>query len=187
MEPKYLHLTEESNALDYLEKAVSFIKQTTTSDIAWKWVILSLHGALYGFAISACRGTNSDSVIKPTRTKSGTPPRQQLISFDEALKRCCKKSGCVTNPLRLSGQEEKSISFLKQFLRNKFEHYVPCHWSIGLAGFPNMAIDCLHVVRTLATETSMWVHLDPEDRKRITTLTAEADGILLNSPLWLGK
>ena len=59
---KWLRLTEKTNALDYLEKAYDFIRQTETSVLAWKWVILALHSALYGFAICACQGTTPDFV-----------------------------------------------------------------------------------------------------------------------------
>lgn len=60
---KFLRVTEEINALDFLEKAGRFIIETENNSIAWKWVILSLHGALYGFAICACKGTSPERVI----------------------------------------------------------------------------------------------------------------------------
>lgn len=80
---KFLRLPEEENALDYLRKAHDYIFQTGKNVIAWKWVILALHDALYGFAICALKGTNSDRVTY--QTKRG---EVRLISFDEALKRC---------------------------------------------------------------------------------------------------
>lgn len=55
---KWLRLTEKTNALDYLEKACDFIRQTETNVYAWKWIILALHGALYEFAICACQRAN---------------------------------------------------------------------------------------------------------------------------------
>jgi hypothetical protein len=67
---KRLILSEEKNALDYLEKAYSFIVQATTDVLAWKWVIISLHGALYGFAICALKGTNSYRVMKSGKGSS---------------------------------------------------------------------------------------------------------------------
>ena len=60
---KFLRLTEEKNALDFLEQAGRFILETENNSISWKWVVLSLHGALYGFAICACKGTNPERVI----------------------------------------------------------------------------------------------------------------------------
>ena len=64
---KWLRLTEKTNALDYLEKAYDFIRQTETSVLAWKWVILALHGALYGFAICACQRANRYNVAFKTK------------------------------------------------------------------------------------------------------------------------
>jgi len=60
---KWLRFTEEDNALDYLEKASFYISQTEKDKKSWKWVILCLHGALYGFSICAIKGTNPDRVI----------------------------------------------------------------------------------------------------------------------------
>lgn len=58
-EEKFLRINEETNAIDYLVKADSYIKEAEPSDIAWKWVTIALHGALYGFAIAASSGTDS--------------------------------------------------------------------------------------------------------------------------------
>ena len=40
---------EESNAIDYLEKTVVFIKAAKDNPQEWKWVSIAIHGALYGF------------------------------------------------------------------------------------------------------------------------------------------
>jgi hypothetical protein len=68
--PKWIRFTEETNALDYLERAGEFIKQTESNPSAWKWVILALHGALYGFAIAACKHTDYQSVVRGTKRAS---------------------------------------------------------------------------------------------------------------------
>src|SRR4030042_1832502 len=83
IQPKWLRLTEETNALDFLERAAEFIHRTESDRNAWKWVVLALHGALYGFAIAACKGVDSEVVIH--RTKKG---EERLISLDDALKMC---------------------------------------------------------------------------------------------------
>ena len=80
---KYLRISEETNALDFLNEFYRHIKRTETDIYAWKWVILSLHSALYSFAICTLKGTNSDRVT--TTTKSG---KERLIDFNEAMKRC---------------------------------------------------------------------------------------------------
>jgi hypothetical protein len=55
---KYADFTEEANALNYLEKTISFIKNTEGNPLDWKWVMLAIHGALYSFMICA-QGDNS--------------------------------------------------------------------------------------------------------------------------------
>ena len=136
---KWLRLTEETNALDYLEKAAWFIQQTEQDLLVWKWVVLSLHSALYGFAICACKGTSYKNVTK--KTKHG---KDHLINCDEALKRC---------RVVFSESQKDSMRRLNKDLRNNMEHYVPSGWSIEVHGMPVIAIDVLDVIRFLALET----------------------------------
>lgn len=201
MNSKFLRLTEELNALDYFEKAVSFIREAENSDIAWKWVILSLHGALYGFAISACQGASSDSVLEGAKARltkelrrltncsdsvlKGAKAQQKahLIGFNRAIERCETLRG--GKALVLSPEERKSICALKEFLRDEFEHFKPCNRSFRLNGIANVALDCIRVTETLATATSKWGKLDRDQRQRIKKLAAEARTLLLNSTLYL--
>ncbi len=89
---KWLRFTEETNALDYLEKAYFFIQETENNHTAWKWVILSLHGALYGFAICALKGTNPERVTdfkrknKRTHKLSNLPREINEQGFPENIK-----------------------------------------------------------------------------------------------------
>lgn len=139
---KWLKFTEETNALDYLERAGQFISQTEANPSAWKWVVLALHGALYGFAIAACKDTDYQTVVR--RTKKGT---EHLISFDEALTMCADPAwmGTVHRglALQLTDSQKDSIRRLKKTLRNNFEHYVPGGWSIEIHGLPRISIDIL--------------------------------------------
>jgi hypothetical protein len=113
---KYLRLTEESNALDYLERAGQFIKEAATDPKAWKWVILSLHGALYGFAISAGKDSDYQSVIKITKKRY-----ERLITLDEALSMCQDDKWMGTlyggSALILTASQKDSIRRLKESLR----------------------------------------------------------------------
>lgn len=69
IQSKWLRFTAETNVLDFLEQAGIFIQQAESDIKAWKWVILALHGALYEFAICACRSTDYENIIH--RTKKG--------------------------------------------------------------------------------------------------------------------
>src|SRR5207245_1577259 len=121
---RWLRLTDERNALDYLERAGTFIQQTEPNPIAWKWVVLALHGALYGFAVSVCKGSDYETVVR--RTKKGA---EYLISLDDALKMCKDEAWMGTLHgglvLKVSTSQEDSLRQLKKILRNRYEHYVP--------------------------------------------------------------
>lgn len=180
---KYLRLTVETNALDYLEKADFYIKQTERNVIAWKWVILSLHGSLYGFAICACKGTDPDNVTY--EKKNG---EKWLIDFNKALKRCqdpnYMQMTVMSKHLQLSESQEKSINILKNVLRNKLEHYIPISWSIEIHGMPQITIDVLDVIRFLALDTGNYVMLNFSQIKKIKSIIYQSKQILKKSYLY---
>ena len=180
IEGKYLSLSEEVNALDFLEKANDFIKIVDKHPIAWKWIVISLHGALYSFAICACKGTNPDNVT----TKKGN----KLISIQKALERCqnpkTMKMLIHSKHLILTQQQEESIKILVNILRNNFEHYKPKLWSIELHGMPRIAMDVLDVIHFLALETNTYVDLDESQIRQVETLISESKHILEQSLLY---
>lgn len=175
----WLRLCEEINAVDYLEKASIFIKSVSKNCNDWKWVIIGLHGALYGFTIAACRGTDSRSVL----TKKG-----QLINFWKALKKCQDpnhmKMLTHSKHLILTEKQKESIEVLKSEFRNEFEHFKPKGWSIEIHGMPEIAIDVLEVIRFLALETNTYVHLEEDSRKLVEQLIGNSIAILKDSKLY---
>jgi hypothetical protein len=182
--PKWLRFTEETNAVDYLEKAVSYMRESGKSPTAWKWVVLALHGALYGFAICACRGTNSHSVSKPNR-KGG----RHLISFPSALRRC-QDSGhmqmtVTSRCLQLTAEQEEATTKLHEVFRNSFVHYRPVAWSIELHGQPNLAIHVLDIIRFLALDSGNYVHLNRSQVRKVKSLVFQGKRVLKQSPLYL--
>lgn len=181
--PKWLRLTEEINALDYLEKAIWFIQQTERDLLAWKWVVLSLHSALYGFAICACQGTNYENVT--TKTKMG---KDHLISFDKALELCqdTEYMGMLidSQPVVLTESQKDSIQRLKKELRNKMEHYVPSGWSIEVHGMPAIAMDVLDVIKFLAVETRTYIHLNQTQIKKIKSCVFQGKRFLEKTALY---
>ncbi len=179
---KWLRFTEETNALDYLEKAAYFIRETEHDRKAWKWVVLALHGALYGFAICACQGTNYENVL--VRKKG----YEKLISFDKALAMCQDHSWMHmlidSQALVLSESQKDSIRKLKKELRNKMEHYVPSGWSIEIHGMPQIAIDILDVIRFLAIETHTYIHLNQAQTKKVKSYVFQSRRFLRKTRLY---
>lgn len=172
MNAKFLSLTAELNAFDYFERTVSFLRESHNSDVAWKWVAISLHGALYGFAVSASYGTNDWAVLKGKKN--------YLIGFDEAMGRCEKGIEC--RPLALTARELESIDKLKKILRDNFEHFQPGTRLIVLHGITILALDCISVIERLAT--TGWVSVRLRDQQEhLQNLIAEARTLLTTHPL----
>lgn len=180
---KYIRYTEETNALDYLEKACSYMFSIENNPLNWKWAIISLHGSLYGFAISTLQGTNYETVTYTN--KKGV---RKLISFDEAIKGCQNKDRMtwtvMSKPLALTKEQQDSIRRLSQEFRNNFEHYMPMSWSIEIHGFPRIAIDILDTIRFLALDTGNYTHLNISQQKRIKSLIYQAKKSLTKSKLY---
>lgn len=182
IEPSWLRFDEKTNALDYLQKAGESIYKVENNPEEWKWVILGLHGALYGFAVCACKGTRDSSVR--IRTKKGN---EKLISFHEALRRCkdenlmkMKKS---SKNLQLTNEQSAAITLLKVAFRNEFEHFQPKAWSIEIHGFPQMAMNVLDVIRFLAIDTGNYVHLSPSQEKKLKSIIYQSKKFLKQSRL----
>jgi hypothetical protein len=182
MDERYLTFTEETNALDYLERAACFIRAAATDDTAWKWVIIALHGSLYGFAICACKGTDYHTVTYTTKRGD-----RRLISFGAALKACQDpqrmRMTVLSKPLVLSDDQQAAIKKLQESLRNPFEHYIPMSWHIEVHGMPTLAIHCLEVIRVLALETGNYTMLSREQHALVESLVSESVSFLSTMPL----
>jgi hypothetical protein len=184
MRASYLEVTEETNALDYLREAQRHIAEAESRPMAWKWVAICLHGALYGFAICAVKGTNPARVIRAIR--SG---QERLIVFDEALRRAQDPTWMgqytFSRVLELSASQKRSIRLLKDKLRNTFAHYIPLSWSLELHGMPQLTLDVLEVIEFLALKSgNVWPLQGDQQRTRVSTLLSEARRVLVESQLY---
>ena len=175
-EPKWLEFSEEINALDNLEKTYFFVQQTIQDKKAWKWVVLCVYSAMYGFAICALKGTNPDRGI--IKTKKG----DRLINFAEAIDRCqkppCMKMTVISKHLQLNDEQKYSIKKISKEFRNKFVHYIPKSWKIEVSGMPAIIRDCLEVVRFLALDTGNYIHLTKNQQRKVKSLIHQSIKIL---------
>jgi hypothetical protein len=175
---KYVRFSEEANAVDYVEKAYGALRRVARRTDGWKWVVIALHGALYGFAVCALHGSNWQRVT--------AGPKRRLISFDEALKRCGKTEYMTffvhSKTLQLTADQKDSLRFLKQ-IRNQIEHYVPILWSIELHSLALSAVDAIDVIRFLALESGN-VRLDPHQYEQADGCTSKARRLLQESQLY---
>jgi hypothetical protein len=182
MTERYLTFTEETNALDYLEQAARFIREASSDDRAWKWVTIALHGALYGFAICACKGTDYHTVTR--KPKRGD---RQLISFRDALSYCQDpkrmNKTVFSKPLILTAEQKIAIQKLQRSLRNPFEHFIPTSWHVEIHGMPTVAIHCLEVIRSLTIVAASNLSLCGEQFASIERVVAESIAVLRSMPL----
>ncbi|MCH7517955.1 MAG: hypothetical protein IH964_02855 [Candidatus Dadabacteria bacterium] len=187
IKPAYLHLDEKINAIDYLEKAHIFIKQTENDNMAWKWAIISLYTALYGFAVCACAGTSPEIVAKKNK-KGKHKGERQLISLSKALRYCQDPSYMeryvFSKHLILNNEQIESIDWLKDKFRHQFEHFWPKGWSIELHGMPHILIDVLDIIRFLAIDTHN-IRFTQTQRRKIKSSIFQSKKTLKISKLYI--
>jgi hypothetical protein len=172
----WLRVREETNALDYLNQAHYFITLTPHDRLAWKWVIIALHGAVYSFAVCTSKGTDYTNV-----TVGGNG--RKLIGFDDAVARCKQRVYLASKPLATTPAQDKSITKLKQ-LRNKFLHYIPTAWSIEMHGLPQIAVDVLDVIRFMVVDTGATFHFNRSQMKQFKSLIHQSKRILKKNILY---
>jgi hypothetical protein len=165
--------TEGSNSIDYLEKAISFIKTAENNPQDWKWVVLAVHGALYGFMICTLKGSAIDNV--------SVGKKQKLIGFNEALKRCqdpaYKSLGGFTDILQLSEKQHQALGQLSSYFRNKFAHYDGAYWSIPPDLMREIVTHSLDALSAVLGMGCWYPRFEPGDSEKIAALVAE--GIVL--------
>ncbi len=179
---KWLRIDEQTNALNYLEMLNKFVYKVNENRFYWKWVMITLHGAMYGFAVSAIRGTNSDSVV--ISTKNG----ERLISFDEALRRCQDKIwiqyALLNEALILTESQKKSIRKMKNLFRNEFIHFKPKGWSIEIHDFIRITLDCLDVIRYLGIQTYSGYGYNFNKQRKVKSLVFQTRKIITRLDLY---
>ena len=165
----WLRLDEIENAIDNLEM-VDFFLERIENEKKWKWIVISAHMALYGFAICAANNPPYQSVIDYGENKQ----EGRLISLKEALEKL-KKPIHDKSPndyyklLELSSSQEDAIKKLSKEFRNHFEHFRPLHWSIVVSGFPKMILEIIEVIRFIAVDSHR-VNTSIKDENRITNV-----------------
>jgi len=80
-----LRTNELENATDYLEKAV-FHFNNREDNYWFKWLMISLHGALYGFGVCAIMGTNTERVLEmKLGKKKFEEKKKEMIEYYKEL------------------------------------------------------------------------------------------------------
>ena len=174
-EPPLISFDEESNALDYLRKAVSFIEEARDDPTAWKWVSIAMHGALYGFAVCASK---TGRFAESTTGGEG----EKLLSVRSVLERCKDKRHMNftvdAKPLKISKRQDYAINFLKDRLRDPLEHFIPGQQWFKLEGLPETFQEVLSVISFLALDTNTFVLLEEKQQVEVEQLVRKGQELL---------
>lgn len=181
MEKKFIEFTDETNAIDYLAKVPFFLESAKRSRKDWKWVIISLHGALYGFAV--CAAKSGDSSHLSTKSKYG--PRLKALLPIIAL---CKDPNLMRSrggrtELILQSEEEDALKRLKNEIRNNFEHFHPNRsWFISEYAFMEMTETCIGIIEKLHPRLTDYSFLSQNQHRQIRSHIYQTRKILKNFP-----
>lgn len=201
----YLEIDEFTNALDYLQKAESFLRDTD-DQFRWKWAALSLSNALYGFMICVLGQGNLYAVIDwpsglirelERLAKSGTndalleglhlqdecyrTKRLKLISFHEALSRTRKSDRLgpcgAPIPFNLSSKQVNDVLKLRREYRDYFEHFVPMTSALVEAVFLGLFESCNAAIREVTSDWHLRI-MHREDTEALDSTLDRVDELL---------
>lgn len=151
----FLCIDEKENAIDSLVMATKFLESVNSDVYHWKWIVIALHNALYGFMICALEKGNPDNVCK--YDKKQKKYTRWLIGFQTALERVQSRDHIIgyveTKPIQLTNEQTRSIKVLTELLRNNFEHFVPTGWSIEISGMSTIVRSIADTINDLVFKT----------------------------------
>ena len=180
-------IDEEANTLDYLERAVQFIKETERYKTAWKWVFISLHGAIYGYAVMACRDIIRRNCQKGSTIDTSLDNNGRLINFWVAYEACQDENimseSKSRTPLRVTPEQDESVNSLVKDFRNNFMHFTPGLWGTEIHDFPQITIHVLDVIKFLAIESNKLINHKPNQVNRIRLAVEQAKKISNKLPI----
>lgn len=148
---------------DELKEAVFALKEyrirarrARMDNYEWKWALLAIHNAMQGFMVCALRGTSGLNVLKKEIARewirahrAGEELPQEEMDYFLALYKKIKSKMMLqfeeSSAFAPSGTQTSSVKKLNRW-RNKFIHYLPCHWSIDVRDLPALCGDVLDVI-----------------------------------------
>lgn len=176
MKRRFIEFNEATNAIDYLSKVPVFLNNSKEKRTDWKWVVVALHGALYGLAVCCVRGTSSEPLMKG----------KWLKTLEEILKMCqnpdIMKSEDNRTPLKMTEREIESITLLKVEIRNNFEHYSPHTWYLSESLLLSIAENTISVIEKLHPRISPFCFLSQNQHRQIRSAIFQSRKALKHYP-----
>jgi len=161
---QYLQTDDLKEALRDLEMVGEFLEKVDSQIYYWKWVIFALHGSLQGFMVAALKGSDGLNVLteksknewlKAHEAGSRTYPPQKLDSFPNLYKKI-KTELMVryhgSQKFIATNEQDWSVQKLNS-IRNDYIHFQPKLWLIPKEGLPQIAKECLSVIKFLALDS----------------------------------
>ncbi|WP_226619860.1 hypothetical protein [Cytobacillus firmus] len=150
------------NAIDFLEKAHSYYKNFGCKH-RFKWVCISLHGALYGFAVTNVKLGNPLNTIH-TR-------KWNLLSIMKILEMCKKEEFIQSingKALVLTEKQAAAIVRLNEY-RNTFSHFGVSGYSV-IGSLDDIVDPVLEVIKFLSIESNRIIYSTKQKIKLERTL-----------------
>lgn len=145
---RYLRIDERGNAIDSLQKAAEFLKNTESDPLYWKWFIVAIHHGIYHFMLLALQNSDGSGIWREpeklvdhrglSREIVDTEnPKNRIVTFAEAFNRIqesARMSEYVgAKPFVADARHKEAATCLNATLRNKFAHFSPKGWSIQIS------------------------------------------------------
>jgi hypothetical protein len=191
-----IDIDEKDNSIDFLEKTAFFLEKVKEDINWWKWVIISLHGALYGFMVCALAGSAGFSTYKDDVTekllkyyslsskeqkKKGYPNIRKKLEYFLNLYERIKdikhmkvlSIGKAFNP---KTDQDSSVEKLNE-VRNEFMHFDPKLWVLEINGMPKIVAEIMDIIYFLAFESNNII-LNDSKKEEVDELIKGTRGIL---------
>jgi len=194
LDTKIVYRTDElENAIDYLEQAACYYVDSHSKH-RFKWLMIALHGALYGFGVLAIKGSNaSATVYKPINSKRLRGLREQvakyhnesderyidmfiqpehgkLLAIYDVLDKCQDESYMIrfvnSKVLVITEDQRTAIGKMIEF-RNQFAHFKPSLYAITGDYNKDIVIPVIKVISELALESNNVMYYEVEQKDRV--------------------
>lgn len=171
----WLRLDRLSNTINNLEMVTLFLDELD-DPIRWKWAVIALHQALYGFAICATMPSDSSFSLKDPED-----PSSQLIPIWKALKRSEDPDWIPRTdwaPLTISDEENYALEKIISEFRNGFAHFKPGGWSIEVSGMPSLFLHIMRIIDHLALRSNNILYINEELQTKVEQLINKTNSVL---------
>lgn len=182
----YLRIDEKDNAIDSLQKATEFLKNTKSDPLYWKWFIVAIHHAVYHFMLLALQNSDQSGIWKEPeklvdyglsrKVVDTENAENKLVGFVEAFRRIQDKdrmSGYVNaRPFVADTKHEEAAARLNTILRNNFAHFSPKGWSIEIPFIVEAVSPMLEVVEFLVLNSGR-LFMDEQQRNSVQSDIAQ--------------